>query len=362
MSRKRSWKDVAIYAGVWTLLGFFATTQSFVTSAFLHENVSFSHIFGTQMLNWYTCGVGTPLYVWLIDRVPLRRPWLAARLALYVAAIAACVVLKYIVWIPLQNAIFHSGWLFWPNLIQNVFAVALDQIYFLILLYAIEFYRSAREREVVASRLEAQLSQAQLQMLRSQLDPHFLFNTLNSISALMRTDVDAADAMLERLSAMLRTTLIREGPQEVRLREELALTNAYLDIMCVRFGDRLRTRVDVPEALLDEVVPSFMLQPLVENSVRHGLDESLNATVVQITARLDGDALVVCVSDDGCGLPLDSVPAEGIGLRNTRKRLERLYGDLGTLALANRSGGGTEVSIRVPATASRRRFAVDFPQ
>jgi two-component system, LytTR family, sensor kinase len=343
---------VAIYTAVWTLLGLFDATQTFASDAFLHERTaSFWAIVGTSLLNWYTCGMSTPLYLWLVYRLPLERPHLAARVPIYMLAVAACVMAKYIAWVPLENAIFHTHWLLSNVLVQNLFWTAFGQIAFIVVLYAIELYRSGQTRKLVASQLETQISQLQLQTLRSQLDPHFLFNTLNSISGLMRRDVEAADTMLERLAEMLRAALAYNGRQEVRLREELALTNAYVHIMRVRFGDRLNVRVNVDEALLDETVPSFLLQPLVENAVRHGMHESTQTTNVEIDVGFERGDLIVRVSDDGRGLPAEAMRKEGIGLRNTRSRLEGLYGELGTLALTNRSGGGTEVLIRMPRSA-----------
>jgi two-component system, LytTR family, sensor kinase len=349
MKQRRIWRIAAIYAGVWTLLGLFDAAQSFVSDAYLHEKAaSFWGILGTSLLNWYTCGISTPLYLWLISRLPIKRPHVAARLPVYVVAVVACVIVKYVIWVPLENAIFHTHWQLSNMLVQNFFWTAFGQIAFIAVLYAIELYRSKQERELVASHLQAQLSQLQLQTLRSQLDPHFLFNTLNSISGLMRRDVEAADAMLARLSDMLRAALASDGRQEVQLREELALTSAYVDIMRVRFGDRLHVRLNVDESALDEAVPSFLLQPLVENAIRHGMHESTRTTNVEISARFDSGELVVRVADDGRGLPAEHVRREGVGLRNTRSRLDGLYGGLGTLALTDRAGGGTEVSVRLP--------------
>jgi LytS/YehU family sensor histidine kinase len=270
---------------------------------------------------------------------------------------AGCVVLKYVVWVPLENFFFHSHWTFGAQLIPNVFGVFLDQFYFVVLLYAIEYYRSARASDLRASQLESELSQAQLTALQSQLHPHFLFNTLNSISALMHRDVEAADQMLSRLSDMLRLTLGAGDAQEVRLESELEVLARYLGIMNVRFPDRLATHVHASSEALGEFVPSFLLQPLVENVVRHGLDESSKLTNVHIFADLDPQTLTLRIVDDGRGLPPQQERKEGIGLRNTRRRIERLYGQAGTLRVASGSRGGTEVTIRIPRRPSRPEVA-----
>jgi LytS/YehU family sensor histidine kinase len=233
-------------------------------------------------------------------------------------------------------------------LVNDSFGVVLSQVIFVVLLIAIEWYRTARQAEVRASTLAAQLSSAQLDALRSQLDPHFLFNTLNSISALMHRDVHAADTMLSRLSDMLRMTLDSSSAQEVALRAELETTRLYLDIMDARFGDRLSWSFDVAGLLLDERVPSFLLQPLVENAVRHGVQESKQRTTIRVGAEATGDVLTLRVADDGRGLPPDAGLNEGIGLRNTRRRLAELYGAAARLEVTNRDGGGTEVIVTIP--------------
>ena len=350
MTVRRAWRDAAIYAGVWTILGVFAATQNVASTIYVGERVDWIGTFGTQLLNWYTCGIGTPLYLWLVRRYPLVGGRVLRRLPLYVVVVLACVVLKYVVWIPLQNALFHTHWTFASSIVPNVFGVATDQVYFVVLLYAIEFYRTARERRLAAARLEAELSQAQLDALRSQLQPHFLFNTLNAVSALMHQDVDAADEMLARLSDMLRITLSSDGAQETSLRDELVVLRLYLDIMKVRFRERLAAQVDVGENLLDERVPSFLLQPLVENTLRHGMNASSSTVTVEVAARADGPTLSLWVRDDGGGLPPGELQ-EGIGLRNTRRRLEGLYGDRARLDVAGRANGGTEVRVRIPRGA-----------
>ena len=343
-----SWREIAIYGAILILLGLFSATQEAVASSYAGRSVNWLFVYGTSVLGWLTCGVGTPLYLWLIRRHPLERSNLATTIPLYLAVIGACVVLKFALWVPIENMLFHTKLTFAQSIVPNAFGVYVEQMYFVVLLYAVELYRAARKRELRSSQLEAELSQAQLQALRSQLNPHFLFNTLNSVSALMRSDVDAADEMLARLSDMLRLTLEADSGQEVRLQSELELIARYLEIMRVRFGERLSTHVDVKESLLDERVPSFLLQPLVENVVRHGIDESSSMTNIRITGSADEQTLMLRIADDGRGLPENGQIHEGIGLRNTRRRLERLYGSAGTLEVQNRNGGGTEVLIRIP--------------
>jgi two-component system LytT family sensor kinase len=179
-------------------------------------------------------------------------------------------------------------------------------------------------RELRASQLEAQLAQAQLQLLRSQLHPHFLFNALHSISALMHQDVEAADRMVSRLSELLRASLeeARSGRHEISLAEELALLEPYLDIEQTRFSDRLRVRLEVPEEARTAMVPALLLQPLVENAIRHGIAPRRGPGEVVVRAEHVAERLEIEVRDDGVGPPQEL--HEGVGLRNTCSRLDRV--------------------------------------
>jgi sensor histidine kinase YesM len=214
-------------------------------------------------------------------------------------------------------------------------------------IYAWEYHAESRRRELEAARLDGALRTAELENLRSQLQPHFLFNALQSISTLIHRDPAAADRMLTDLSELLRGSLAHAARQEVPLRDELAFLQRYLDVMRVRLGDRLAVSLDVPDALLDALVPSLLLQPLVENAIRHGIADRAEGGRVTIAARGDGDRLVLEIADDGPGM---SAPATGggIGLSNTRERLGRLYGPAASLATRSTAGRGTTVTLTVP--------------
>ena len=333
---------------MWTLLALFSFAEWLVSAPSRSGPQPWAPALGRTMLDYYTLGITTPLYVWMLRRFPLAAHRIVRTVLIYFAVMAVGVVLKWTVHVPLANAFFHKNWTIVFMLVNDSFGVVLAQVIFVVTLIAIEWYRTARQSEVRASQLEAQLSSAQLDVLRSQLDPHFLFNTLNSVSALMHRDVNAADTMLARLSEMLRLTLDSSFAQEVPLRTELETVRLYLSIMDARFGDRLSSSFDVPEPLLGERVPSFLLQPLVENVVRHGIDETTGRTTNRIGAAVAGDALTLRITDDGRGLPPDAVRREGLGLRNTRLRLAELYGGAARLDVSNRDGGGTEVVVVIP--------------
>ena len=228
------------------------------------------------------------------------------------------------------------------------------------LLHAWRRYRRTRERELEAARLEQELSRARLERLEAQLEPHFLFNTLNVISSLMYHDPARADRMLGRLSDLLRLTFQRSPEPEVTLAEELEWLGWYLQIMQLRFGDRLTLRQEIAPEALDLAVPRLLLQPLVENALKHGPARRAGAATVVIAVRREADRLFLSVEDDGPGVP-DPTTAigNGVGLSNTAERLRALYGDAGRLILSNRPEGGLVVAVQIPVREIQRRDAKD---
>src|SRR5690349_16642552 len=214
--------------------------------------------------------------------------------------------------------------------------------------HAVDYYRKLQEREVKASQLEAQLAQAQLQVLKMQLHPHFLFNTLNAISALIRESPDEAEEMVSRLGDLLRMTLETAGVQEVPFKKELEFLKHYLDIEQTRFHDRLKVEMAIEPETLDGLVPSMILQPLVENSVRHGVAPRPEGGCIKIKAWRDDSLLRLEVEDDGPGLSGHTPLKERVGLTNTRARVSNLYGDGHGLSLRHAAAGGLVVSLSIP--------------
>ncbi|WP_246137015.1 sensor histidine kinase [Myxococcus llanfairpwllgwyngyllgogerychwyrndrobwllllantysiliogogogochensis] len=219
----------------------------------------------------------------------------------------------------------------------------------------LRYARQVREEAVRASGLQAQLAQAQLHLLRSQLRPHFLFNTLHAISTLMHRDVDAADRMVGQLSELLRASLERDGRHEVPLSEELDLLAPYLDIERTRFSDRLQVDVEVAPDVHDALVPPLVLQPLVENAIRHGIAPRRGPGRVWVRVQRAGDRLSLEVRDDGVGPPAEGLSglSEGIGLGSTRARLERLYGVSQSLTCEANAPRGFVVSLSLPFRSAR---------
>jgi LytS/YehU family sensor histidine kinase len=216
---------------------------------------------------------------------------------------------------------------------------------------ALDYYRQFRERELRASQLEAQLAQAQLQMLKMQLHPHFLFNTLNGITGLVRDqDNAAAVQMLVGLSDLLRQTLDNAGKQEVRLGEELEWLELYLKLQQIRFSDRLQVSVNAAPETLDALAPNLITQPLVENAIRHGLAPRAAPGSVSLTAQRINGRLELRICDDGVGLPEGwrMASGKGVGLLNTEARLQQLYGADFVFEVRNREQGGAEVLLSIP--------------
>ena len=244
---------------------------------------------------------------------------------------------------------------FWPRFIARVPGSFVSDllVYAAVIgvFYAIDYYRKYREREFLASRLEAQLAQAQLDSLRMQLHPHFLFNTLNGIVSLVRDNRNtAAVSMLVGLSDLLRHTLEHSSRHEVELREEINFIKLYLSIQEMRFSDRLRIELDIDPNTTKALVPNLILQPLTENALRHGIARTADSGLIGIRSVAQNGHLRLTVYDEGAGLPEDwqLKGSAGIGLANTIARLQQLYDDDHEFDIRNRDGGGVEVVIVMP--------------
>ena len=215
--------------------------------------------------------------------------------------------------------------------------------------HATRYFLEAREREVQVARLSEQLSSARFAALQAQLNPHFLFNTLNTIAVLVRdNDQKGAVRIVEHLSEVLRRTLTRHRANEVMLGEELELVRQYVAIEQARFSDRLRPEFRIPDSLMSAVVPSFALQHLVENAIRHGIAKETDAGLLLITANQSGDLLEITVVDDGIGIDPNAPLPPGHGIENTRERLRALYHHTASLEITRRAEGGTIATLRLP--------------
>ena len=337
---------------VWTALALLSVLQAAMRMWYRGTAIDWQMITTFRLADWYTCGLFIPLLVIVTRRWPIDRRHLATRLPLHVALLVGASLGKLAVDIPLQRAL---GWQGDTSFAGSVAGAGITEtIAFACVaaaLHAIEFYRRYRERETLTLQLQARLSDAQLKALRAQLNPHFLFNTLNAATTLLHRDPHAADAMLTRLGELLRITMRFDPEHETPLRDEVELLDRYLAIMQTRFSDRVTIRRDVDPRVADALVPSFILQPIVENAFEHGVARLQRPATIEIEAHATDSTLVLTVRDDGPGRVHGSNGSgngNGVGLANTRDRLRELYGDRGSLTLTHPPGGGTIAQVRLP--------------
>jgi two-component system LytT family sensor kinase len=357
---RNRWLIWTIVLVVWVLLGLIYSGPYYLETRGAGMNHSASRIFSWGILTWCAWAPLTPIMVWLARRYPLEQSSWKRNIVVHVPAFvafslahsaAATAINLYIK--PFDN--MESPLTFWPRFLSRAKGgLASDLLVYggvLGICYAIDYYRKYRQREFQATQLEAQLAQAQLNSLRMQLHPHFLFNTLNGIVGLVRDGKNqAAVNMLVGLSDLLRHALEHSDRQEVALKEELEFIRLYLDIQKMRFSDRLQIEMDIDPSTINALVPNLILQPLTENSLRHGIARSTAAGVVQIRSRVDDGVLTINVTDNGAGLPDNWLLKSGcgIGLANTAARLAQLYNGNHRLDVRNREGGGVEVTIQMP--------------
>jgi signal transduction histidine kinase len=357
--------------GLATQIGFLSGSIAYQAIFFFSEKRQpFILPLGMNLSYWYAWGLLVPLILWLARRFPFERGVWPRSLAVHLVAVFVVtfvhVALTEAASVPLMRAVLGESKMSWWSRVQHVYVMNIDWEmvgYWAIvgLSHAMAFYREAQDRALRASQLETRLAEAQLQALQRQLHPHFLFNTLNAISALMHRDVDAADQMLTRLSDLLRMALDQPGVQEIALKDELDFLAKYLEIEQARFGDRLTVRFDVDPLTLDAQVPNLVLQPLVENSIRHAIAVRIEPGVIEIRARRAGGQLLLEVCDNGPGLAGLSRAASGrgVGLANTRSRLEHLYGDAQQLSFSQPTGGGLVVTVAIPFRSDEPLDALD---
>src|SRR5262245_46569725 len=306
-------------------------------------------------LDWLLYAFLTPAVFAVAGRWPLARPHLARRAALHLGvsllfcaawAGAGTVLKSLLAPEAVEGGVlrYFVSWLF----ITFPFGVA---VYLAVvgIEHAIRYFVEARDRELQLARLSEQLSSARFAALQAQLNPHFLFNTLNTIAVFVRDgDRNGAARMIEQLSDVLRRTLSRHQTHQVTLDEELELVRQYLSIEQARFSDRLQPAFEIDPAVLSAAVPSFALQHLVENAIRHGIAKRPEATRVTVTARRDGDVLELSVADDGPGFDATAGMPEGRGIANTRDRLRALFGDRASLEISRGAPTGTVATLRIP--------------
>ena len=340
---------------LWSLIGFAFAGQFYLSSSMLGRSITWGQAISYSLADWY---------VWALLSLPIaaiaRRfpptpvaPWRTAGIHLGTGLLfAALYVLIRASVGYVHSFIIEEGATF-GEVLRPLFVKTFP---FNLLIYgvivsvshALDYYRKYHERTVQTLELEKHLTEARLQSLLRQLKPHFLFNALNGIASLMYSDVAAAERMLVRLAELLRQTMSQTGAPRTALKAEIAFLDCYLGIERIRFRDRLAVNMEIDPTTLEAQVPSLILQPLVENAIRHGIEPQMRAGRIHLRSARIGDELVLTVTDNGGGMPDGGFKREGIGLANTRARLQELYGQNQRFELSNEPHGGLCVRLAFP--------------
>ncbi len=344
----------SLFFAVWTLLGITFGGQLYAGYVLTGGEI--------KILTALTIGL-IDSYIWALLSLPIIRinnkfPWRGERwkqvsLIHFGSCFVFCILQTWlqanIQTLIVRNLMgygsFNASELFYYLLAKKTHLNIFTYLAIVLVAYAWQYYREQSVRE---AQLKEQLTQAQLTALKMQLHPHFLFNTLHSVSALIYKDARAADRMVARLSELLRLTLSEYDRQEVSLKKELEILQKYLAIEQIRFQDRLQVEVKVNPICYDALLPSFLLQPIIENAIRHGIEKHKGIGRIEFSAAAEADKLLLRVRNNGQNVIHPAEFKEGVGLSNTRARLERLYGSDFSLKLQNLDSYGVEVTITVP--------------
>ena len=350
---RQLWMETALIFAAWTVFGLITANQLYMRFELLGRPVPWRHALQGALFEEYLWALATLAIFWLARRFPVERGRMLRGIAVHlfgavVLSLARVVVVvevsRRVEWLP-ERPYYRQ---FWGQFHEYI----LFYVLLLGIAHAVLYHERYREREREAERLAAGLTEARLQALKMQLQPHFLFNTLNAISALIPAEAKPARRMVARLGDLLRISLEHEATQEVTLREELAFLQPYLEIEQARLEDRLTVVMEIAPETLDARVPHLLLQPLVENAIRHGIAPRIEPGRVEISATRGAEArfLRLEVRDDGPGVDRDvqAGTRKGVGLANIQSRLEQLYGGEHRFAFENHPQGGAVVRISLP--------------
>lgn len=350
-------KWIGIWA-VWTLFALFFASQFALQNQFSPNPVSFWRALLWQLVSGYIWFGISPLILYLARRFPFDEGRWRTSIPVHVVACIGIALGQLLIDSFVLTRLGYPPNRSFPNFFEAYKFFVLVNVHLSMLIYmgvvaiwsTYSYYQRYRERLLESSQLEARLAQSRLQVLKMQLHPHFLFNTLNAISELIHKDPESADRMLTDLSDLLRLSFENLEVQEISLKQELEFLEKYLEIEQMRFHDRLSVNMHIPPDVLDASVPNMILQPLVENAIKHGIAPRSSGGRIDINAARSNGHLEIEVSDDGLGVPfgdLQNLP-EGVGLSNTRRRLRHLYGDAHRFDLRKLEKGGIGVSLEIP--------------
>jgi hypothetical protein len=346
------WKRLLLYLLLWTMIASFFSIQAYLAYKSSSGTAHVGALLRFSFSEWYVWALLAPIVIWLARKLPIGGDHRKLNLVAHLGASCAITVAHWL----LNNLSLHYL-LKRPASLSLVYVFHSNLITYWIIVGATcgyDYYVRYRRGELRAAQLSEQLAQTQLQALRAQFHPHFLFNTLNAISTLVHRDPEAADRMIARLSDLLRIILEEVGVQRAPVAKELEFLERYLEIEQARFGDRLSVKFQIAPETLSAYMPYLVLQPIVENSIRHGIAPRARAGTIEIRATRERDLLVLEVRDNGVGISEGShlLQRKGTGLSNIQKRLESLYGGNCRLELKNSSAGGVEVKLAIPFETS----------
>ncbi len=353
---EKRWTRLAMIWGIWTVVALFFSTQVYMMYYAGNQPIPYAKGFVVQAAACYLWALATPLVLWISRRYRIGRQNWRKRVLFHVGvsiALSSALIVTHFVLYMLVMGRTNKITAFWAfdYLYYNLDRWLLTYWFILLVSHAWNYYKVYREGELKAEQLRTQLAQAQLDALKMQVHPHFLFNTLHSISALLSKDTEAARKMITRLGDFLRLTLESGGASEVTLQQEIEFLKGYLEIERVRFQDRLTTHIDIDPEVLNARVPNLILQPIVENAMRHAVART-NEGVVEISAAARNGSVRIEVRDNGPGISSESRAtarsSRGVGLANTQARLSCLYGSEAKFELRNRPTGGLTVMLEVP--------------
>lgn len=363
--RKFAWQNWAAGFAIWTVIGLSFASRSYFTAYRAGTAVDWKEVISGYLIDFYIWGAVSPLIFSLARRFPIERGKAAGRIALHFAVslififlVTAVSILAYWYLGFPNEARYPTIKVLFADLILSPFMLHQGFLVYwgtLIAAHAFEYYRQLQAGRTRTAELQTQLAEAQLTALKMQIHPHFLFNTLNSIASLIHKDAEAADRMIARLSDFLRLTLQNSAAPTVTLEQELMFVKTYLEIEKIRFQERLVVEMKIKPDALAAQVPNLILQPLVENALRHGVSRQTAAGYLLIEAKRDGERLSIKIEDNGPGLngngkpPKRNAKTGGLGLTNTRARLEQFYNDDFFFEVADKNNrNGVIVNLIVP--------------
>jgi two-component system LytT family sensor kinase len=351
--RLMPWLILFLFLTVMALLNF----TRFVTSRLAEgEPPYYKYFFIMETTGVYSILIVLPFAIWVIKKFPITRKNLFTHIPLHLFASMVYGVSHTMLMFSIRTFIFWiAGWgaYDYGRFVYKIPMEYTHQFFSYSMIYGIvmfmKYVRENQEQKLRAAKLEQQLTKARLQALQMQLHPHFLFNTLNMISSTMYDDVKAADKMIANLSDLLRITLDSRGAEEHTLEKELEIVHLYIEIMKARFQDKLTVKTDIENATQEALVPGFILQPLVENSIKHCM-KKLKTAEISIASRMENGKLKLIIQDNGPGISgeMTQIFKNGVGLSNTVERLEQLYGNNHHFQLQNRGEGGLQVVMELP--------------